>query len=154
MTTTDEINNEIKLMGYVPFIPKSENPNYYRLDDGSILRVYPILNNLTLNPAQGDSVQVNVQNIIATFVPKKLRGTPSTKSYTQQELQANIEVFDMGFTTIIEDFNAYDVDSKQIMSIKTTVSQISKCKLFNNIGEPIYLVATPFVVKSKPRGIT
>jgi hypothetical protein len=40
-------------------------------------------------------VQVNIQNNVATFVPKELRGTPSTKSYTPQELQANIEVFDM-----------------------------------------------------------
>jgi hypothetical protein len=95
MTTVDEINHEIKLMGYAPFVPKSENPNYYRLHDGTILRVYPILNNLTVNPTQGDSVQVNIQNNVATFVPKELRGTPSTKSYTPQELQANIEVFDM-----------------------------------------------------------
>jgi hypothetical protein len=153
MTTVDEMNKEIKLMGYVPFIPKSENPNYYRLDEGTILRVYPILNNLTLNPAQADSLQVNVQNIIATFVPKKLRGIPSAKSYTQQELQANIEVFDMPFTTLTEDFNVYEVDSKQILSIKTTVSQISKSKLFSNNGEPIYLVATAIVAKSKPKGI-
>jgi len=105
-----------------PFIPKSEDPNYYRLDEGTILRLYPILNNLTLNPVQGDSVQVNVQNIIATFVPKKLRGTRSTKSYSAQELQASIEIFDMAFTTIIEDFNEYEVDSKQILSIKTSIS--------------------------------
>jgi hypothetical protein len=140
-------------MGYVSFIPKSENPNYYRLDEGTILRVYPILNNLTLNPAQDGTVQVNVQNIIATFVPKKLRGTPSTKSYSQQELQTNIEIFDMAFSTIIEDFNTYEVDSNQILSIKTTVSQISKTRLFNNIGEPIYLVVTAIVAKSKPKGV-
>jgi hypothetical protein len=59
----------------------------------------------------------------------------------------------MAFTTMVEDFNEYEVDSKQILSIKTLVTQISKCKLFNNIGEPIYLVATAFIAKSKPKGI-
>jgi len=59
----------------------------------------------------------------------------------------------MAFTTIIEDFNEYEVDSKQILSIKTSISQISKCKLFNNIGEPIYLVTTAVIAKSKPKGM-
>lgn len=59
----------------------------------------------------------------------------------------------MTFSTIIEDFNTYEVDSNQILSIKTTASQISKTKLFNNIGEPIYLVVTAIVAKSKPKGL-
>jgi hypothetical protein len=152
MTTIDSINEEIRKMGYPSFVPRTEKPNFYRLDDGTILRLYPILNSLT--PTQKHAFQFNIQNNISTFVPKQLRGTPSEVSYDQQQLQENIEVFDLSFRPMIEDFNEYEVDSKQILSIKTTPAQISKSKFFNNLGEPIYLVATTMIVKVKPKGVT
>jgi len=54
------------------------------------------------------------------------------------------------FRAMIEDFNEYEVNSKQILSIKTTPAQISKSKFFNNLVEPIYLLATTMIVKVKP----
>jgi hypothetical protein len=91
-----------------------------------------------------------------TFRPLYLSnyGPPSELSYNQQQLQENIEVFDLLFRAMIEDFNEYEVDSKQILSIKTTPAQISKSKFFNNLGEPIYLVATTMIVKVIPKGVT
>lgn len=155
MTTIDNINEEIRKMGYPSFVPKTEKPNFYRLDDGTILRLYPILNSLTtVSTTQKYALQFNIQNNISTFVPKQLRGPPSELSYNQQQLQENIEVFDLLFRAMIEDFNEYEVDSKQILSIKTTPAQISKSKFFNNLGEPIYLVATTMIVKVKPKGVT
>jgi len=56
----EEITNEIREMGYTPFIPKTERPNFYRLDDGAIIRIYPILNALYLNPSQQESMQMNI----------------------------------------------------------------------------------------------
>jgi len=48
-------------------------------------------------------------------------------------LAANIEIVDMYFVTLgNEDFNTYDVDHQWILSIKNTLSQVSKTRLFNN----------------------
>jgi len=149
----EEINNEIRGMGYTPFVPKTERPNFYRLDDGAIIRIYPILNALYLNPSQMESMQMNIQSNVSTFVPKRLRSDPSNRSYTQEELQTNIDVYDMEFTILDENFNTYDVDSKWILSVKTALSQVSKTKLFSNLGEPIYLVSTTLIPKVKPRNV-
>lgn len=149
----EEINNEIRGMGYTPFIPKTERPNFYRLDDGAIIRIYPILNALYLNHSQMESMQMNIQSNVSTFVPKRLRADPSNRSYTQEELQSNIDVYDMEFTILDENFNTYDVDSKWILSVKTALSQVSKTKLFSNLGEPIYLVSTTLIPKVKPRNV-
>lgn len=51
----------------------------------------------------------------------------------------------MEFTILDENFNTYDVGSKWILGVKTALSQISKTKLFNNLGEPIYLVSTTLI---------
>ena len=59
----------------------------------------------------------------------------------------------MEFTILDENFNTYDVGSKWILSVKTALSQISKTKLFNNLGEPIYLVSTTLIPKVKPRNV-
>jgi hypothetical protein len=154
MSTIDDINKEIRQMGYASFIPRTEQPNYYRLDDGTILRLYPVLNNVIPNPIQANALQFNIQNNISTFVPKQLRGTPPGISYNSQQLEENIDVYDLGFRALIEDFNVYEVDSKQVLSIKTTIAQVSRSKLFNNFGEPIYKVATSMIAKAKPKGIT
>ena len=98
-----------------------------------------------------NALQFNIQNNISTFVPKQLRGTPS--AHTPQQLQDSIEIYDLGFKSLIEDFNVYELDSKQVLSIKTTLAQVSKSKLFNNSGEPIYKVATSLIAKAEPKGI-
>ena len=147
----NEINEEIKKMGYVPFVTRMERPNFYRLEDGSILRVYSILNSLIMDPANPQNAQINAQNIMTVFVPQRLRGTPSMQVYTQADYQANMENPDMTFETLIENFNVYEVNEKNVMSVKTTVSQVGKTKLFNSVGEPVYLVNTTPIPKFKPK---
>lgn len=147
----EQVNDEIKKMGYTPFVARMERPNFYRLEDGSILRVYAILNNLILDPNNPNGAKINAQNVVAIFVPSKLRGTPAIQQYTLADYQANMESPDMVFETLIENFNVYDVDDKWVMSIKTTVSQVSKTRLFNAMGEPIYLVNTTPIPKFKKK---
>ncbi|MGI0022487.1 MAG: hypothetical protein ACRD9Q_06465 [Nitrososphaeraceae archaeon] len=147
----EQINDEIKKMGYTPFITRMERPNYYRLEDGSILRVYSVLNNVIMNQQNPTNANISAQNVVAVFVPTRLRGTPSNQLYTQADYQANMETQDMIFETLIENFNVYEVDDKWIMSIKTTLSQVGKTRLYNTIGEPIYLVNTTPIPKFKPK---
>lgn len=97
------------------------------------------------------NAKINAQNVITVFVPSRLRGTPVIQAYTPADYQANMDNRDMNFETLIENFNVYEVDDKWVMSIKTTVSQVSKTKLFNMAGEPIYIVNTSPIPKFKPK---
>ena len=151
LITLDDINKEIKQMGYPPVVPKTERPNFYRIDDGAILRVFPIVNNVFMDPNNPNGAAISAQNVIAIFVPQRLRGTPSDRTYSNTELQANIENSDIGFEPLIENFNVYEIDGKWILSVKTTVSQVTKTRLFDIRGEPIYIVNTAPIPKLKPK---
>jgi len=66
-----EINNEIKSMGYTPFVARIEKPNFYRVEDRTIVRLYPLLMHLTISATQNQSIQsiqLSIQNVISTYV--------------------------------------------------------------------------------------
>lgn len=146
-----EINNELKTMGYTPFVTRIEKPNYYRVEDHTIVRLYPLLMHLTISATQNQSIQsiqLNIQNVVSTYVSPQLHGNISTRTYSQEELQQAIDRYDMHFDILEE-----NLTSKWILNVKTTLSQISKTKLFNNLGEPIYLITTALIPKIKPKDV-
>ena len=56
---------------------------------------------------------------------------------------------DMDFEVIFEEFNRYDLGDPFILSVKTTLSQVTRLKLYNSQGEPVYVVNTAPVPKIK-----
>ena len=66
-----DLAEDFKKMGYTPFTVKIERPNFYQLTDGSILKIYPILNSVELDPAKLNGVSINAQSVVTAFVPKK-----------------------------------------------------------------------------------
>ena len=64
-------------------------------------------------------MQMNIQSNVSISVPKRLRSDPLNRPYTQEEFQTNIDVYDMEFTILDENFNTYDVGSKWILGVKT-----------------------------------
>ena len=93
-------------------------------------------------------MSINAQSIVTAFIPKRLRKQPSNILYTQNDYVKNIDMEDMEFEVIFEDFNQYDLDEKFILSLKTTLSQVSRTKLYNIRGEPIYLTNTAPIPKN------
>jgi hypothetical protein len=150
-----DFNSKLARMGYTPFKIRSEKPNFYQLDDGAILKIYPVLNGLILKKGKTpEQAQVNLQTYGASFVPQSLRGKPNVERVSLEEAirPENIEKMDLPFKIINnEHFNEYIVDNKWILSIKTTLSQVNRSKIRNNIGEPIYGFNTSPVVKFKPK---
>lgn len=142
-----DLAEDFREMGYTPFTVKIERPNFYRLSDGSILKICPILNGIEIDQAKLEGMSINAQSIVTAFIPKKLRKQPSNISYTQNDYVKNIDMEDMEFEIIFEDFNQYDLDEKFILSLKTTLSQVSRTKLYNIRGEPIYLINTAPIPK-------
>jgi hypothetical protein len=89
--------------------------------------------------------------VITIFVPKELRGTHSRKVYSNAKLQSDIENIDIDFKHLIENFYGYKIDEKWILSFKTTVSEITKTRLFDVHGEPIYIIRTASILKFKQK---
>ena len=142
-----DLAEDFREMGYTPFTVKIERPNFYRLSDGSILKICSILNGIEIDQAKLEGMSINAQSIVTAFIPKKLRKQPSNILYTQNDYVKNIDMEDMEFEIIFEDFNQYDLDEKFILSLKTTLSQVSRTKLYNIRGEPIYLTNTAPIPK-------
>ena len=65
-----DLTDDFRKMGYTPFTVNIERPNYYRLEDGSILRVYPILNGVVFDPTRPSKVGINAQNVVCTMFRK------------------------------------------------------------------------------------
>ena len=142
-----DLAEDFRKMGYTPFTVKIERPNFYRLSDGSILKLYSILNGIELDQAKLEAISINAQSIVTAFIPKNLRKQPSNIVYTQKDYIKHMDEEDMAFDVIFEDFNQYDLDGKFILSLKTTLSQVSRTKLYNIRGEPIYLTNTAAIPK-------
>uniref|UniRef100_A0A7C2BLK9 Uncharacterized protein n=1 Tax=Thermosphaera aggregans TaxID=54254 RepID=A0A7C2BLK9_9CREN len=122
---------------YVDFEIASEGWNLYEVEDGTKLRVRVILK--TVIKFGMGKYQFGVEQIIGTaFVPERLRGPPSARKYSPEELSQNIEKEDLAFKTLKETWNVYRLSDGGTLSVKAEVSQINKTKLFNEIGEPIY----------------
>ena len=145
-----KINQKIKKFGYVSFNAKRESPSFYQLDDGSMLRVYPILNSI-ISPDNKTIMEINMKNVIAAYVPKKLRGAPATKTVSVKQSVKNHDDDDVDFNVISEPFNEYVLDSRQIMKLRTHLTHVIRSKERNATGEPIYIVNTSFSVKLKNR---
>jgi hypothetical protein len=103
ITDEDEINNEIKSMGYIIATSSKIIPSYYRLKDNTIIKVIVIINHLIPEKDRPDNFGINSTNIVSTFVPIKERKTESFKSYPLTTNETNIEVQDLEFDVLKED---------------------------------------------------
>ena len=152
--TDPSIDAKIKSRGYDAFVVKKETPNYYQLEDGTILRVYPILNSVVLDKINTNAMNVsaNIQNVVAAYVPAKLRDEKTTTIVSLEEALKNLDKVDMKFDVINEHFNEYIIDKKWSLHLRTALAQVNRSKLKNNFGEPIYSINTSLVTKLKKKG--
>jgi hypothetical protein len=137
---------------YVDFEIANEEWNLYEIEDGTRLRARIVLK--TVIKFEEGRYQFGVEQITGiAFVPEKLRGPPSTQRYSAQELAKNIEIEDLRFKILKDNWNVYRLSDGLTVSIKCELTQINKTKLFNEFGEPIYTVnITPlFKVKMKTK---
>jgi len=144
--------SKIKKMGYSVHQVKKEAPNYYEVEDGTILKVHAVINSLKMDRGEHpEGASVNGQNLVTAFVPKKLRGEPSHKFHSPSESNSQVEKEDMDFKVVAEHFNEYLVDEKWLLQIKTILTQVNRSKLRNNAGEPIYIISTSPAIKLKKK---
>jgi len=128
--------------------------NMYELRDGSILKTKHILTGVRKYEKEGGrrkGYDIRGQTInITHYVPEDMKGPPSEKPYTPEELKSSIVEEDMGYTTLMEEWNEYAIEDGAKIRIKHTVSRVSKTNKYNGDGEPIYLVEGDTLIKIKP----
>lgn len=67
-----DIIKQVQEMGYVKCIAKKSTPNYYKLDDGSIIEIQYTVNYLIPTGVNG-KYSVNMSATVSIFIPKDNR---------------------------------------------------------------------------------
>jgi hypothetical protein len=146
MIPEEEIYSNIVDMGYVTAKPRQSFASFYRLTDGTLLKVVFSLNYLLPDPRQPDAMTINSTNIISTFVSKDKRKPEAFVPHSRAELR---ESEDIEFEVLQENFSVYDLSNGFVLSVKPVVAQVLKTKFYNKEGEPIYSVNVNPIVKIK-----
>lgn len=145
----EEVEGWIKDMGYVTVKPRVIEPSFYKLKDGTIIKALIHINHLIQDPRSPQGFGVNSSNIIISYVPKDKRNPMAFQPVNPAEFQSNVIDDDMEPEPLRENFSVYDLSNGMVLSVKTVVGQIGKTKLYNQDGEPIYLVNTTPIIKIK-----
>lgn len=151
MNPEEEIDANIKDMGYVIATPRALYPSYYKLPDKTIIKALVSINYLIPDPTSPEGYSINSNNMISAFVPKENRRPEKFQQYDPNELQTGIIDDDMDVEVLRENFSVYDLSNGMVLSVKTVVGQIRKTKFFTRDGEPVYLINTNPIIKVKKK---
>ncbi len=148
MIFDDEINQDIARMGYILPKVRAQYPSFYKLIDGTILRIIILLNHILPNPNRLDDYDINTTNIVSSFVPIEKRRPESFISAATIQ-QTDVIDEDVEFEVLRENFSVYDLNNGMVMSIKPVLGQVKKTKVYSSQGEPIYITNVNPIVKFK-----
>ncbi len=126
------------------FTIQKEDWNVYRLSDGTILKLRQLLVKVRSEPTEmpGEAtLQMDMSNLLmATFSPKELKGPPSSRQYSPQDLAASIVEKDIKHVPLREVTNEYSTSTGIKLLLQLASINVSKTDKFDATGEPIYVV--------------
>lgn len=149
MIPEEEIYSNIVEMGYITVKPTQIFASFYKLSDGTILKVVFALNYVLPDPRQPGALTINSTNIVSTFVPTEKRNPAAFIPYSPSELRHRIENEDVDFEVLQESFSVYNLSNGLVLSVKPVLAQVTKTKFYNKEGEPIYSVNVNPIIKIK-----
>lgn len=126
----------------VPFEPIKEPWVEYRLEDGAVIRLRFILQQL-LQRAVGPTpspLQISQQVMIMTDAPPSLMGPPGTVP-SMQEIDRNITAARVAFAVVSEKPTIYLCASDRLLIVRLRLVTVAKSRLFNSLGQPVYKVS-------------
>lgn len=125
--------------------------NKYQISDNSVLRTRTILKKVE-RKIEGEKISfsMDAQTLTVVDADDTLKGPPSKKINTKEELMKSIEKEDMRYDTLSQEFNEYQLDDGTKIKIFTHVSKISRTNLKDAKGDPIYSVASSSTIEIKP----
>ncbi|MHA1637399.1 MAG: hypothetical protein ACTSUO_06390 [Candidatus Thorarchaeota archaeon] len=126
-----------------------EDWNVYKLEDGSLLRIRPIVikviktTQLTLEGLP--LIGLGAINVITASVPEDLKNKPSADKSILDVSKKVIE-----FNVIKEPWNVFKLEDDSLLKVKLVVSRVTRTPKFNKFGEPIYIATSSSVIDLQP----
>lgn len=151
MIPEEEIQANIKEMGYVTAKPIKIEPSYYKIIDGTVIKAIVNIHYLLPDPKSPQGYSINSSNTISAYVPMEKRNPAAFQPYDPAQLKEGIIEEDIETETLRENFSVYELSNDMILSVKTVVGQINKTKFYTQEGEPVYIVNTNPIIKVKKR---
>lgn len=127
----------------VEFSVVKEPWNKYKLEDGTIVSVKSVLNNVkrTANK-KGPRYRADVSSHVNVKAHPALKGRPNPKTLSQIDIDSNIEMDDMEFESVTHEFNEYKLEDGAKIKIQSILVSVSRSSLKNGDDDPIYLLQT------------
>ena len=149
MIPEEEIEQEVQNMGYFIARPRKIIPSFYKLGDGTILKVIVSINHVIQDPRNPNNFVVNSTNLVSSFVPPNYRTPQASAQYPPSELNLNPINDDLEFEVLQENFTTYDFSNRIVISVKPVLAQVIKTRHYTAEGEPIYSVNLNPIIKMK-----
>ncbi len=135
----------------VPFEAIKEDWSVYKLRDKSVVKVRYILIKI-LKSAQLDvfgnpTFEFNYATVVGSIPDPSLLGPPSP-FVSPEILNKSIVEKDISFDSIAEPWNEYRVEGK-IIKTKLVLTKVARTSVFNQHGEPTYLINTQPITTSE-----
>jgi len=127
--------------------------NKYELEDGAYIKSRYILTKFKQSgPDKQGRIKIGIDGQTITVVynaPQSLKGTPFTGRYSPQEIKEAIEK-EVSYKVISEEWNEYITENGSKIRIKDDVIRISRTRLKDKNGDPIYFVEHSTLVHGTP----
>jgi len=122
----------------------------YKTKDGATLGLKLILLKIFLQDIDemGNArFGVNVNPVFTVSVPRDLKGPRSDRAYTPQQISDAVVEEDVKFDVIKEEWNEYKLPENVILSAKPVLTLVSRTRLYDVTGDPIFRVQHQTIVK-------
>ena len=142
---------EFSKFGYANFEIRREDWNAFELKDGSIILLKIVLVKVGQSEETEEDfdMKVNYRDILGLLPNPELCGEPSIKKYTRKELEESIAEKDIDFKQVEDSWNEYKLKDGRLFYLKPILTMVSRTNKYNEIGEPIYLIQSQVLSKTK-----
>lgn len=125
--------------------------NMYQISDNSILKTRTILKKIErVMDGEKMSYTIDAQTLTVVYADSALKGTPSNKPITKEDLQKSMDKPDMRYDTLSQEFNEYHLNDGTKIKIFTNVTGISRTSLKDAKGDPVYTISSANSIEIKP----
>lgn len=145
----EEINSDIKEMGYILATPVNTYPSFYKLKDETIIKIEVLINHLIANPKKANNFSINSTDIFSSFVPRDRRRPDAYRPHSKSDLNQHILQDDVEFEVLQEKFSTYELSNDFTLDLKPVLAQVRKTEFYTPIGEPIYTMNYNPIIKFK-----
>ncbi len=151
MTDIKNLQNILRSYGAIDFETIREEWGFYKIDDGTLLRVKLVL----VNVLTRDDLEYSFawSNVIGVIAPPELRGPPSNKRYSSEELITSIEAEDLEFKELKKGISEYVLENGVRVSVRPVLAMVSRTNKYDTRGMPIYVTNVQPIWKIKPMKI-